>query len=104
MKAEQLTFARLTGHEMAQRSADRAGEEWKVTAFRALETFARGRVLPFTIEDVRDGNRDLAQPPDSRAWGAIAMKARREGLIEPCGLAPTVSSRGGYRMKWRLRA
>lgn len=81
------------GHRRAEDAADKAGEAWREQAYDALVEFAKSYTL-FAIEDVRRNNPQLPKPPDARAWGAIARRGVREGVIEYHGFersnSPTV--------------
>lgn len=68
------------GHAMAEVAADNAGAEWKAAAYLAFKLHAM-RHLHFTTEEVRAANPDLPPPPDDRAWGSIALKAKREKIV-----------------------
>jgi hypothetical protein len=69
-----------TGHAMAELAADRAGFDWKLLALEAVRQHALKKRY-FTTEQVRGANPDLPEPPDKRAWGAIARLAKKEGQI-----------------------
>ena len=68
------------GHAMAEVAADNAGEEWKAAAFYAFKRHAMKHQF-FTTEEVRAANPDMPPPPDDRAWGSIALRAKREGVV-----------------------
>ena len=68
------------GHAMAEVAADNAGAEWKAAAFYAFKRHAM-KHLHFTTEEVRAANPDIPPPPDDRAWGSIALKAKREKIV-----------------------
>ena len=72
------------GHAMAEVAADNAGNFWKEEAFEAFRQYARNND-EFTTEDVRRANPDLPAPPDDRAWGHIARRAKREGIVKAVG-------------------
>lgn len=88
------------GHEGAELAAARAGEDWKDAAYFALCGYAATNG-EFTIEDVRESVRDLPPPPDGRAWGQVATRARRAGVIVPAGYRPTKASNGSPKVLWR---
>lgn len=71
------------GHAKAQAAAKHAGAEWQDLALAALHNFAQAH-RQFTVEDVRSAHPDIKAPTD-KAWGAIALRARRAGLIAACG-------------------
>ena len=102
MSTQTIQQAREAGYEGAQRAATRAGEGWQETAYAAFVTFVnRLGYSPFTIEDARVGCCDVPPPPDGRARGHIATRARRAGVIVACGYAPTRSSNGSPKVLWR---
>jgi hypothetical protein len=68
------------GHAMAAVAADNAGTEWKRVAYEAFVTYAKKHPY-FVTEDVRAANSHLPAPPDKRAWGQIALTAKREGIV-----------------------
>jgi hypothetical protein len=60
----------------------------------------------FMTEDVRDYARGrISKPPDDRAWGAIIMRAVREGLIVRHGYArhKDPSRHAGPSTVWRVK-
>ena len=72
------------GHEMAELAGDNAGENWKEVAFAAFANHARKHKF-FTTEEVRQNNPDLPAPPDTRAWGVVARRAVKEGVVVSAG-------------------
>jgi hypothetical protein len=74
------------GHEAAEQAADHAGEEWKELAYAAFLAFA-AKVGTFTTEDARESATDVPEPPDKRAWGQVALRAKRAGIIKSIGYA-----------------
>jgi hypothetical protein len=81
-------FAPLTGleigHAKAKIAADHAGEEWKKTAYNAFLAFAKLHDK-FKTEDVRNAYPDIPPPPDKRAWGQIALQAKKDNKISSAG-------------------
>jgi hypothetical protein len=82
-----------TGHAMAELAADRAGFDWKLLALEAVRQHALKKRY-FTTEQVRGANPDLPEPPDKRAWGAIARLAKKEGFTQPHNWIATRSMNG----------
>jgi hypothetical protein len=81
INGEQRRFEGLErGHQMASLAADRAGEDWKAIALEAFRLHAK-KHQKFTTEEVRAAFPDLPSPPDMRAWGQVALLARREGYV-----------------------
>jgi hypothetical protein len=73
--------------EKAEAAASHAGDAWKVSAYDAL--VAHAKLHPtFIVEDVRVSNPQLSAP-SARAWGAIALRAKRNGVIRKCGMSMT---------------
>jgi hypothetical protein len=68
------------GHVMAEVAANNAGETWKRLAYEAFVKYAKGREF-FLTEDVRAANPDLPTPPDMRAWGHVARRAKKEEIV-----------------------
>lgn len=74
----------IIGHAMAEVAANNAGELWKEEAFYAFKQYAMQH-SHFTTEEVRAANPDLPPPPDERAWGSIALRAKRDGVVVSAG-------------------
>lgn len=70
------------GHASAAVAADHAGADWIDRAYAAFVAYAK-RGQPFTTEDVRNANPDLPAPPDPRAWGQVALRAKKRKLVAP---------------------
>ena len=68
------------GHAMADLAANKAGKEWQAEAFYAFKLHAMKHQF-FTTEEVRAANPDIPPPPDERAWGSVALRAKRENLV-----------------------
>jgi len=68
------------GHHMAEVAADNAGENWKRIALEAFVKHAKQHNF-FVTEDVRNANPNLPHPPDQRAWGQVALAAKRTGIV-----------------------
>jgi len=77
------------GHAAAQRAADHAGDDWKEEAYAAfcafLATVPPGQT--FLTEDARAASPHIPRPPEMRAWGQVALRAKRAGKIVHCGYA-----------------
>lgn len=72
------------GHAMAEVAASNAGDEWKEAAFDAFRRYARTH-NEFTTEQVRLATTNIVSPPDPRAWGYVALRAKREGVVVSSG-------------------
>ena len=57
---------------------------WKDEAFKAFCKHAKKNKV-FTTEEVRAKNANLPKPSDPRAWGGIALRAKREGIVKHVG-------------------
>jgi hypothetical protein len=80
------------GAELAADHAERVEPGWKDAALTLLCRFAAGsHGAPFMIEDVRDyaDEMGLSPPPTARAWGAVTLRAKREGFIVRAGFSHT---------------
>jgi hypothetical protein len=93
------------GHKAAELAASNAEYQlhgWKDRAYDAFTTMvARG--LPFTTEDVRVANPDIPTPSDQRAWGQVALRAKRAGLVKSVGIA-IGNVHGRYLTQWKAAA
>ena len=95
MNQYQLNFeaekARDIGIQRAVDHADKVTPSW---SDRAVELFLaycqENKGKTFMTEDVRwyAEALGLPEPPDKRAWGAIAVIAKRRGVIRGNGYAP----------------
>jgi hypothetical protein len=90
------------GHSMAEVAADNAGEAWKAEAYAAFRRHAIHNQF-FMTEEVRRANEDMPHPPDTRAWGAVALQAKRDGVVVADGWtrANSRSVHGMVVTKWR---
>jgi len=79
-------------YEGADRAALAAGQLWKAEALEAFTRYAKSH-LKFTAEDVRLANPDLRCSADLRAWGHIAIAAKRAGIVEHAGYARSISAK-----------
>lgn len=96
------TQARAKGEAAGQRCLDRAERaepEWSDSVLHMLRWFGKIRKVPWTTEDFRAWahSRGLPYPTDNRAIGPLIRKAINDGLIQPAGFAPTISSHGAVR-------
>jgi hypothetical protein len=92
------------GYEAAERAAKRAGDLWRERAWNALKHYAAA-YDEFTTEAVRLASPEVGEPPDRRAWGAIARRGLKEGLIEHHGLEHSSSpgTHGRLVIRWRSK-
>lgn len=108
---EERRIAWERGEAGAARAADHAERVepgWKDAALDALVRFAvQAKDVPFMVEDVREYAEekcDLPPPPLQCAWGAVVLRAKREGRVVRAGVGMT--RRGPAHAKlgalWRL--
>lgn len=108
--SEQLSFA-LKGSkrgaiaaQSAADAAERRSPGWMDAAFEAFVAFARlSGSTPFVTDDVRKAaGSQVPPPPDGRAWGAVALRAKREGIVTSCGYRKVDSQNGCPKTLWVL--
>jgi hypothetical protein len=70
------------GMQAAIDHADDVQQGWSERAFAMLEAYARTHP-EFMTEEARvwAHEQGLPQPPDKRAWGAVAQRAARTGVL-----------------------
>lgn len=88
-KAEQLELGlqlRDAGMARAVDHAESVSEGWSDRAYALFVQFAARR-KPFRTEQAREYATELGLPPapHARAWGAIASRARKAGVIRFAG-------------------
>ncbi len=79
------------GMKQALDHANAVNNQWQVQALTFFFRYClEHRNESFMTEDVRWWAEEsgLPEPPDKRAWGAIANIAKRRGLIRSIGYAP----------------
>lgn len=101
-----LKVAKKRGALAAQSCADAAERRnpgWVEKAYAAFLTYAKfyGPSKQFTTEDVRTMT-GVPTAPDARAWGSIAMRLKREGIIVAVGYRSVESSNGSPKTLWQL--
>lgn len=82
---------RDAGIKAAVTHADNEIFRWSEKGYRFLiEKFLQEHNGNFMCEDVRSfaAQEDFELPPNSRAWGGVMMKAKKDGWIEKVGLGP----------------
>ena len=82
--AQQGRALRDVGIEQAAEHAERVEPDWKDTAYDAFCAVAR-KHGEFTTEQARKLSRHVPDPPDKRAWGHVAQRAVKAGIIERAG-------------------
>jgi hypothetical protein len=100
---DQAVARRDRGMAKASGHAESVSAHWNDDADRALRVFLRARDGGFLAEDFvawTRWNRDIVQPPDGRAWGAVLNRAARAGLIRKLGYAPANTSNRSPKCLW----
>jgi hypothetical protein len=81
-------IARDKGIEKAEKSANELHENWSERAYWFFKYFVTHSEKPFKIEEFREWVAEMLPAPRSlRAFGGIAMRAAKEGLIKRVGFA-----------------
>jgi 5-methylcytosine-specific restriction endonuclease McrA len=76
---------RDAGIRRAIRSANSKNPEWSEMAFNCLKEYIKTH-NEFMIEDVRmSSDKIISDPPSKRAWGAIAVRGAKLGIIRKKG-------------------
>lgn len=100
MTGEQL---KLAGMAEAAAHADKTVPDWSALAEAVMDR-ASIEMNSFTTEEVRTLYGDLLpEPPDKRAWGAVATKLARARKIERVGFVKAKSRtvHGMYVSLWK---
>jgi len=75
------------GIKRATDSAERRHESWPEIAYQFLQGYIR-RNRRFMTEQVREASEGyVPEPPSTRAWGGVVVRAARRGLIRKVGFA-----------------
>lgn len=81
------------GMARAVEHANRTQPGWQDLALDAFRAYAVTHPS-FTTEQVRTASTSVQQPPDKRAWGHVARRACKEGIVQKIGMvqakSPTV--------------
>jgi hypothetical protein len=103
-----LQVAKKRGVMAAQACADAAERRnpgWVDAAYTAFVAYAQIKgSAPFTVEDVRVNAASVPPAPDARAWGSVAMRLKREGIIVACGYRGVESSNGSPKTLWKFNS
>jgi hypothetical protein len=89
----------LDGAAQAAQHANDVRADWRFLAMAFFISLARQKKAlgeTFLTEDVVEYAENDSSPlfaPDNRAWGSVAMQAKRLGVVESAGLA--YSKKGG---------
>lgn len=81
--------AKLAGIQQAADHAEAVDPGWNQKAYEMLKEFLDIRLGPFLMEDFRQWAEPsgLNSPPHLRAYGGVALKAAKAGLIRRIGYA-----------------
>lgn len=92
------------GVERSVAHANRVESEWSGQALALLVAYAIEVKRPFLVEEVRPWAeaRGLPPPPDARAWGGIARRAKAKQRIQKVGAAAAASSNASLKVLWQL--
>lgn len=100
----QLQFS--IGHQMAELAADKADREiheWREIAYAAvLDRISKGG--SFCLEEVRRNAAHVPVPPNTGAWGSIANRMKKSGLVEFAGfmISEEPAAHGMPKRYWRV--
>lgn len=91
------------GMTLAASHADRESDSWSDEALGLFRLYAVQHPEGFLTEDVRAWANKLgfAPPPDGRAWGYVARRASREGVVRSSGYQKARSSNNSPKVLWR---
>lgn len=93
------------GMATAVARANQHEEDWSATAQVLFKLYASFHPEGFMTEDVRVWAKKLGfpEPPDNRAWGAIAKQLSKEGHIKSQGFDKQKSANchGAPKTLWR---
>lgn len=92
------------GMQAAVDHAERECPGWKERAYEAFVRHAK-KYAYFTTEQVRMYSAlDVPEPPDRRAWGGVARRAMRNGLVLKDGFVEAVSRTQHSNVLTRFRS
>lgn len=95
-----------TGMALAASHADRVEENWTEKSVELFKLYSRMHRDGFMTEDVRAWAEKLGMPspPDNRAWGLVARRLSKQGVIKAVGYGKQRSStcHGSPKTIWRM--
>jgi len=98
---------KMNGISVAVLNADNHIAGWSDEAYRFMLAFLNTNNHPFVAEEVRADaeEKGLPNPPDSRAWGAVILRVKKEGFIEFAGYQRTTGKSSHRRpaTMWRKK-
>lgn len=78
-------YYRDRGMRKAVDHADMVTDNWSERAYNFLREYIKTNQV-FMTENVREASKGMVpEPPSHRAWGAIIVRAAKEGLIRKVG-------------------
>lgn len=81
-----IQFSRAARDKGIKKAADHAGADWNDKAYRLFQWWLQSQTRSFTIEQFRAHVETILEaPPHLRAFGAIAVRAVKAGLIKRVG-------------------
>lgn len=107
---KEASEARQAGMDKAINHADQVNPGWSELAGDYFREWLNGwpAGYRFLIEDFRlsASIRGLPEPPSNRSFGAIPVRAQRDGLIKSVGLKATKSKKGHrcFATEWEKTA
>jgi hypothetical protein len=105
---QDLFSASEKGHAAAKAAAARADREiddWTQKAVALFAEYAGKAPSSFLTEEARQyaESHGLSVPPDGRAWGHVAKKCQRAGVVASAGFGAAKSSNGSAKVLWRKK-
>jgi len=105
---QDLFSASEKGHAAAKAAAARADREiddWTQKAVALFAEYASQVFDPFLTEEARQyaESHGLSSPPDGRAWGHVAKKCQRAGVVTSAGFGAAKSSNGSPKVLWKRK-
>ena len=96
----------IEGAQRAAAHANRHYANWSDRAYDFLVRWATQHGGVFMTEDVRhaaEAAPTYVPPPDARAWGAVILRAKRDGKLVHAGYAPNkdATCHGSPKSVWR---
>lgn len=107
LNLEEARQKRDEGISRAKDHADAVSPGWSEKAYELFKTWLSGwpSGFCFQIEGFRVSAkaRGLEDPPTARAFGSLAVRAKKEGLIKSNGQKPTASASAHrcYANEWQ---
>ena len=105
---QDLFSASEKGHAAAKAAAARADREiddWTQKAVALFAEYAKKAPSSFLTEEARQyaESHGLSSPPDGRAWGHVAKKCQRAGVVTSAGFGAAKSSNGSPKVLWKKK-